>query len=143
MLKRRGQKKSPNGFRFGTFIGHFLRDGAASIAVKGLNVKKNESISLNAVRPVGQSHLRFTYASFFVVFFSVVTVYKINTIWGGGGRGYLFFIHIDPVRYLCTLSVCLSVCVAVCVSLESIFDFLKVMLRKEKRKKRLIEHCSI
>ena len=31
-------QKSLNGFKFGTFIGCFLGDGAASMAVKGLTV---------------------------------------------------------------------------------------------------------
>jgi len=37
LMQKRGQK-SLNGFKFGTFIGHFPSDGAASIAVKGLNI---------------------------------------------------------------------------------------------------------
>ena len=35
---RRGRGGGINDFKFGTFIGRFKSDGAASVAVKGLNV---------------------------------------------------------------------------------------------------------
>ena len=38
MLKQRGQK-SLNSLKFGTFIGRFLSDSMASMAVKGLNLQ--------------------------------------------------------------------------------------------------------
>ena len=34
------EQKSLNGFKFGTFIGRFLSDGAASVAVKGLKTQE-------------------------------------------------------------------------------------------------------
>ena len=47
MLMQRGLK-SLNGFQFGTFIGHVLNDGVASMALKGLN-KSNERTKLPQV----------------------------------------------------------------------------------------------
>ena len=41
---------SLNGFKFGTFIGRFPSDGAARMAVKGLNVSTSLSLAGNSGR---------------------------------------------------------------------------------------------
>ena len=58
MCSCEGGSESFNGFKFGTFTGLFPRDGAASIAVKGLNyrtddLRRNHTADHNKIAPCG------------------------------------------------------------------------------------------